>query len=121
MTAEMEDREHIFYQQNTPPFRQLHIIGHEVGHLLFGHAGIPTADDEIARMLAQHDPQVLGVLSCGGRGNLREEHEAETFAATLLEYVAPDGDDLEPLFTPEQAELVRRIESAFGAGRQQRR
>jgi hypothetical protein len=102
-------------EQETTPLRQLHIIGHETGHLLLGHHGTYVSGDQLmGLLLPEVDPALLpDVPGCTVYTD-DEEHEAEIFAALLLERITPRQAEATP---PEQAQLTGRVEGVTGPGR----
>lgn len=76
----------IFYEQETSPLHQDHIILHEVCHLLCGHRPAPVSEGELSRLLFPHlgSAMVQRVLARAGySGN--DEREAELLASLILE------------------------------------
>jgi hypothetical protein len=107
--------DHIFFEQETSPLHQEHIILHEVGHLLCNHRSASVSDQEWAGLLLPDlDPDMVkGVLRRMSYSRA-EEREAELLASLILERaaraVAPRagrGQD------PEVAALLQRLEAAF--------
>lgn len=75
----------IFYERHTTPLHQEHIIGHELGHILCGHATAPVIDPEASRLLLPDlDPALVQAVL--GRTNYTEvqEREAEMIASLIL-------------------------------------
>jgi hypothetical protein len=110
--------DYIFYEQDTTPLHQLHIIGHETGHMLLDHHGTHITSDELIQLLLPSlDPDLIRSVLGRTTYTDAEEHEAETFASLLLKRIAPHH--AEPM-SPEQAELLGRVEGAFGPARLRR-
>jgi hypothetical protein len=106
--------DYIFYERNTTPLHQWHIVGHEIGHMLFGHRGTPISDDEFARLLFPNlDPDLVQSALARSAYTDTEEEEAETFATLLLDHIhrLPHPPDL----PPGKAEVLTRLEGAFTA------
>ena len=79
----------IFYEHDTSPLHQEHIILHEVSHLLCGHEPVPVSTHEISQLLFPdfNLETVRLVLPRGGYSTV-EEREAEVLASLMLERVA---------------------------------
>jgi hypothetical protein len=113
----MADADYIFYEQDTTPLHQWHIVGHETGHMIFDHHGSPITDEEFTRLLFPSLDATL-IRSVLGRSAYTdaEEQEAETFASILLDHIKAPPPQAPPM-RPEQAELLLRVEHAFGPAR----
>ncbi|MBV9450761.1 MAG: hypothetical protein JO345_33210 [Streptosporangiaceae bacterium] len=107
--------DYIFYEQDTTKLHQLHIIGHETGHMVFGHHQVPVSDSEFACLLFPDLSQELirSMLARSGYTDAEEE-EAEAFASLLMERITLD---LHAPASPEAEARMCRVESAFGPGR----
>jgi IrrE N-terminal-like domain len=80
--------DHIFYDQDATPLRQLHIIAREIGHMVLEHQGAPASTSEIARLLLPSLDPALIIATLGRTSyTLAEEQEADLFAALLLDYM----------------------------------
>jgi hypothetical protein len=107
------DADHIYYASDTTPLHQWHIIGHEAGHMLFGHQGASSGEEDLARLLFPSlDPAMVRAILARSAYTDTEEEEAETFASVLLERARQPRR--RPSLPPAQAELLSRVEGAFG-------
>lgn len=82
----------IIYEKRTTPLHQQHIIGHELGHILCGHATVPVIDAETSRLLLPDlDPALVQAVL--GRTNYTEveEREAEMIASLILRRAVSPG------------------------------
>lgn len=81
--------DYIFYEPETSPLHQAHIILHELGHLLCDHPprAVAAATLQTAQFSHIRLDQVAGALRQGAYSTT-EECEAEIFASLLLERVA---------------------------------
>ena len=81
--------DHVLYQVGTTPLHQEHIVLHEIGHLLWGHAdGHTVTDDAFRLLLPALDPQAVKcILGRGGCTGV-EEQQAELMATLILQRVA---------------------------------
>ena len=96
--------DYVFYEQRTTPLHQLHIVFHELGHILRGHSASRTLGEDVARALtaAVEPGEVQRVL---GRDTYTDdaEYEAELIATLLLQRIGrpstqalqQDDDDAE--------------------------
>lgn len=81
-----DDADYVFYERNTSPLHQRHIICHEIGHVIQGHTATRTLDPSWARLLMpelnQH--QTVRIL---GRDTYStdNEYEAELIATLILQ------------------------------------
>ena len=111
---------YVAYDNRTTPLHQRHIVAHELGHLLAGHAARPVDTAELASLLMPTlDPRmVTAVLARGPGYDVRAEAEAEVIAdllwrRTLHRPGAPPGPDpnrADPVgVDPAAAEVVARI------------
>jgi hypothetical protein len=106
------DADCIFYAQDTTPLHQWHIVGHEAGHMLFGHKGTPVDGDEFTRLMFPNlDPALVRLTLARSACTGTEEQEAETFASLLLERIR--FPPRAPGLPPAQATLLSRAEAAF--------
>jgi hypothetical protein len=119
---------HIFINRDLIPLYRLHVIAHEVGHVLLGHtagARPGRAKPGLERGRCRKPGAVSGDLPPLGSVDELRDHEAELFALQLL---GADESELPIMPRPRRAmsqAAVRRLESAFprslaalGAGRE---
>ncbi|WP_055587055.1 ImmA/IrrE family metallo-endopeptidase [Streptacidiphilus griseoplanus] len=99
----LEDADHIFVEEATSPLHRVHIILHELCHMLLGHSSLPGEDrlsgeemereaEEAALALAAAAwPEIPRhtVVSALGRTSYTDENEkaAESLAGLIAEYV----------------------------------
>lgn len=87
MWLSLDSEDVIFYQQETSPLHQLHIVLHEVGHMIAGHDS-DEGDDELLQMLFPNlDPEVARRWLRRTDYHSREEADAEKLATIMLEWV----------------------------------
>ncbi|MGA5704571.1 ImmA/IrrE family metallo-endopeptidase [Peterkaempfera bronchialis] len=93
-----EDRELVHYEQSAPPLLRLQIIAHELGHILFDHAGTVKRSDfkSDAELAAEID--WLGSLGISARTsyNTTEEQEAETLSSLLISRMVRESQTPSP-------------------------
>jgi hypothetical protein len=104
--------DYIFYEQDTSLLHRTHIILHELGHIVCGHAGRLVSAEEYARLLLP-DLDARLVRTVLGRGGYsgRQEREAELIAATVWARVHRIGRAID---APEAHDVLARMQSAFG-------
>lgn len=112
------DDDLIYHEQATSPLHQDHIILHEVGHMVCDHRGANALPSELTDALMGTLPRSL-IDHVMGRSvySLSEEQEAELFASLLLRRAGRSVALSEPALDPTVAEVIRRVESAFGSVR----
>jgi hypothetical protein len=97
MTVRLNGTYYILFRTDTSPVHQMHIIHHELFHVLEQHPGIPVIDpavqDTLVTLLRPDLPHLSGDLikhligrSCtNGNTNDRHERDAERFAVEMAE------------------------------------
>ena len=107
-------RDYVFYETDTSPLHQQHIVFHEIGHILRQHSPKRIFGLDVARALAPSvEPgEVQRVLGRDTYGD-DDEYEAELIATLILHRVGhlsdlepiPDaeGDADDPAFRVERA------------------
>jgi hypothetical protein len=75
--------DYIFYEHDTSPYHQRHIVLHEGSHMLRGHQG-PALPDLVSSLTPHLDPKLVRSFLCHSVFNEDEEAEAEVLA-TLIE------------------------------------
>ena len=80
---ETDTADYIFFEQNTTPYHQRHIVLHEASHMLRGHEG-PALPDLVSSLTPHLDPRLVRSLLCHTLFNQDDEAEAEVLA-TLIE------------------------------------
>ena len=106
--------DHIFYERDTSPLHQEHIILHEVSHLLCGHrGGSVSAGDLQALLLPDLHPEMVESVLRRRAYSTTDEQEAELLASLILERVARARST--PTATPdaETASLLRRLHASL--------
>jgi hypothetical protein len=113
-------RHYVAYDNRTSPLHQRHIVAHELGHLLAGHAAGPVDGGDLARLLMPTlDPAlVTSVLGRLPGYDERVEWEAE-FIADLLHRRSARARDAAarqgaPAADPSTAAVVDRIRQSLG-------
>ena len=114
--------DYICYEQSTTKFHQLHIIFHEIGHIICDHGSEFSASVNDASPLAEHtgpDPK-SSVLYRSDYSRV-EEQEAEMIASLLLRDAAsrsPTQIEVERR-SPDDAVIARVAQTLVALQRQQ--
>ena len=75
--------DYIYYEHDTTPYHQRHIVLHEGSHILMGHHG-PALTDLISSLTPHLDPKLVRSFLCHSAFDEQEEAEAEVLS-TLIE------------------------------------
>jgi hypothetical protein len=107
--------DYLFFERNTSPLHQEHIILHEASHILCGHDSAPISDGELPVLLFPDlRPETVRYVLKRGTYSRYEECEAELMASLILERAA---GDCTPGRLPVDAEtegVIRRLEAFMG-------
>jgi hypothetical protein len=80
--------DYIFYERETSPLHQEHIILHEACHILCAHHATPIAEAELPRLLFPGlCPETVQRVLQRTTYSTRDEREAELLASLILERV----------------------------------
>lgn len=112
--------DYIFYRPNSSALHQLHIIVHELSHLLCDHAPVSALDADLVPVLftnvhADAVRRMLGRTSY----STEEEREAELLASLLMERISDRASGvLRPTrnIDPVAEASLRRLEGALEEG-----
>jgi hypothetical protein len=105
--------DYVVFDRATSALHQVHIICHEVGHMLLGHVGTAIrAEIAEVRQLLQADPRAPVMMRTGYADE--EEREAEVFATMACERIGDPATPLESWFEVDHAELPGRLLAALG-------
>jgi hypothetical protein len=106
--------DYIFYEQETSPLHQEHIVLHEIGHLICDHQATSVSRQEVAQLLLP-DLDLRMIQRVLGRTCYPEwaEQEAEMIASLILAEV--ERHPLESAWTVpvEAAPVVARVERSL--------
>jgi hypothetical protein len=98
-------RDYIFYEAETTPLHQAHIVLHELAHLVCGHQSAQVLEPELLRsLLPDLEPSVLQRVLRRASYDTEQEQEAELLASMLLERLAP-RESASPIDAEAQAAL----------------
>nr|WP_260867924.1 M10 family metallopeptidase domain-containing protein [Streptomyces sp. SAJ15] len=101
MTATTDDEFWIFYELRTSPWHQIHIVLHEIGHLLLGHDQDPTVTEDALRLWAPSVDAATAMRRMGLAPGLARHHaydnlaerETEVLGTLLMGHVVPSAAD----------------------------
>lgn len=82
------DADYILYQRETSRAHQDHIIVHELGHMLAGHASDGPNDSMLSEIYPDLDPEAVRRALRRTAYDSKHEHEAETVATIILEWAS---------------------------------
>ncbi|MEW2577060.1 hypothetical protein [Streptomyces syringium] len=129
MTATTDDAYWVFYEQKTSPWHQVHIVLHEIGHLILGHDQDPAVTEDALKMWTPSVDVATAMRRMGLTMGLARHHcydnlterETEILGTLLMERVVPPppGQDL-PL-EGQAAELAASLGPALQHVRRQLR
>jgi hypothetical protein len=101
-------RDYVFYESDTSPLHQAHIILHELGHVIWGHRSADVLDHRVLQaLLPDIDPGVLETVLRRARYETIEEQEAEMLASLVLPRLAPESPAHTPIADDERTVLAR--------------
>lgn len=101
MTASTDEDYWIFYELRTSPWHQIHIVLHEIGHLLLGHEQDPAVTEEALRMWTPSVDVTTAMRRLGMTPDFARHHcydnlterETEVLGTLLMEHVVPTSPD----------------------------
>lgn len=103
-----EAADHIFHEEATSPLHRVHIVLHEVSHMLLGHSSLSEQRDT-ARLFTEIDPAtVTDVLARTSYGT-EDERDAEVLAGLLARRAGLSSRDARPM--PSQ--VLQRLNDAL--------
>ncbi|MGP3949922.1 toxin [Streptomyces sp. 7N604] len=109
-----DDVDYILYQERTSRVHQVHIILHEIGHLLCRHEATPALHDEVSRLLMPTlDPELVRVVLGRTQYTSQEERAAELIASLISMRANAVTDRAVADVPPEVAHLVTHLERSL--------
>jgi len=105
-----EDADIIFYEEQTSPLHQDHIILHEASHLLCDHVSAEVPEAALPHILFPdlRPDAVWRVLQRATYG-AHQEQEAEILASLIRERLAVDPPAASPVHDPRTAGVLGRL------------
>jgi hypothetical protein len=109
-----ETADYVFYQKETSPLHRLHIILHELSHIMCGHRPIPLGDACIeATLFPDLRPELIRRFLPRTAYSTDEEREAEVLATLLLTHMSGDSAQPTPPGDLQASELLGRLVSSL--------
>ncbi|MEU8828022.1 hypothetical protein [Streptomyces sp. NPDC048636] len=101
MTASTDEGFWVFYELRTSPWHQIHIVLHEIGHLLLGHEQDPAVTEDALRMWTPSVDVTTAMRRLGMTPGFARHHcydnlterETEVLGTLLMERVVPTSPD----------------------------
>ncbi|OEV03790.1 hypothetical protein AN219_37920 [Streptomyces nanshensis] len=116
MRIETETAEVLLFEKSTAALHQMHILAHEISHVVFDHPGTLALDDHAA-VAAGLNSTLIRRMSARAGYTSKDEREAEMMA-TLIRQRVYRGRELPP---SEPHTGSERWEALFAVPRQKRR
>ncbi|MEV6316537.1 hypothetical protein [Streptomyces sp. NPDC051776] len=121
MTATTDDGYWIFYELKTSPWHQVHIVLHEIGHLLLGHEQDPAVTEDALRVWTPTVDVATAMRRMGLTMGFARHHcydnvterETEVLGTLLMEHVVPSSVDEGPPLRGQAAELAAQLGPAL--------
>jgi hypothetical protein len=114
-----DSADYIFYELDTSPLHQEHIILHEVSHLICDHqAALANQSDLLKALLPDISPETVRLMLSRNTYSREEEREAEMLASVLLERISsrrPRGTPVGLALDPAEVEVLDRLVVALRA------
>jgi hypothetical protein len=106
----------VVYEAETSRTHQEHIIAHELAHIMCGHTGIMSIDENVARLIFPNlDPGLVrDMLNRAGYGD-EHELEAEIMASVILRRMNARPERTGPTPPAEVQEVLDRLEKSFSS------
>ncbi|WHT18367.1 ImmA/IrrE family metallo-endopeptidase [Crossiella sp. CA-258035] len=109
--AATDRADYVFYAADTSPLHQEHILLHELGHLLCGHAGSGELHETVARVLMPNLPVELVRRVLGRTGYAQQQEQEAELVASMVMHQARREQGPAPV-----SGGLARLRSAFGPG-----
>lgn len=104
-------RDYIFYEADTTPLHQAHIVLHELAHVVCGHQAAQVLEPALLHaLLPDLQPTILERVLRRASYETEQEQEAELLASLLLQRLPPSGPT-----TPVDAEAQAVLELLGGS------
>ncbi|MEU1309548.1 hypothetical protein ABZ419_11725 [Streptomyces cinnamoneus] len=129
MTATTDDAFWIVYEQKTSPWHQVHIVLHEIGHLLLGHDQDPAVTEDALKVWTPSVDVATAMRRMGLTMGLARHHcydnlterETEILGTLLMAKVVPPPPGQEQPLEGEAAALAASLGPALQHVRRQLR
>jgi hypothetical protein len=109
--------DYVFYEQDTSPLHQQHIVFHEVGHILRRHVPGKELTADLART-ALPSEKASDVFRVLGRDSYadEDEFEAELIATLLQKRIGRPSHETPRAADPAAGEILDRITASLARG-----
>lgn len=108
--------DYVWFEQNTSPLHQHHIVLHELGHIVCGHGGPQSVQNLLVDLAPQLSATTLAIMLARQHGSYQDaqEIEAELFAHVLLGSTQAAEYDPVPVdaLSDEHRRLIEVLERA---------
>ncbi|AZQ74484.1 hypothetical protein ABZ545_04635 [Streptomyces abikoensis] len=126
MTATTDDAYWVVYEQKTSPWHQVHIVLHEIGHLLLGHDQDPAVTEDALKVWTPSVDVATAMRRMGLTMGLARHHcydnlterETEILGTLLMAKVVPPPPGQDVLLEGQAAELAASLGPALQHVRQ---
>src|SRR5439155_5376771 len=100
----------IFYEANTSRTHQEHIVGHELGHIIWSHSGAlgPDRDDASRAIFPNISPAIVREMLHRDGYTDSQEQEAETMASVILQQINRRPLETEAAVTDKASSVIAR-------------
>ncbi|MFI8993218.1 hypothetical protein [Streptomyces sp. NPDC053542] len=121
MTAGTDDGWWVFYERQTSPWHQTHIVLHELSHLLLGHEQDPTVTEDALKVWTPNmdvatAARRMGLTARFARHHCYDnatEHETEVLGTLLMAHVVPATAKDDPPLSGDAAEIAAALAPAL--------
>ncbi|MFF7728912.1 hypothetical protein [Streptomyces sp. NPDC008001] len=121
MTATTDDAYWVIYEQKTSPWHQVHIVLHEIGHLLLGHDQDPAVTEDALKVWTPSVDVATAMRRMGLTMGLARHHcydnlterETEILGTLLMEKVVPPPPGQDARLEGAAAELAASLGPAL--------
>jgi len=106
--------DYIYTPLRTTLFHREHIALHEIGHLIAGHQGGVGVSDLAPDLLPDLSPSLVRAVLGRTSYTSEQEQEAEYFATLVVKRSRPGRPDDRVAADPAVAEVLGKLEGAWG-------
>jgi hypothetical protein len=105
----------IFYEANTSRTHQEHIVGHELGHIIWSHSGAFGEESDTAsqNIFPNISPAIVRDMLRRDGYTDNQEQEAETMASVILQQVHHRPLESEASVPDEASSVIARMERSL--------
>jgi hypothetical protein len=114
--VEYPDCDLFYYERATTPWHQALILGHEIGHLVFGHRSAKATREVLAKLLGLDVRLVQGVLARTSPYTDDEECLADVFGTLVASRAVRAVVPAQQPTDPAAAEVLDRLRASLTSG-----